>query len=200
MVRPEPKPGAGCASVSQGFQKRILEEPVLVMSFLGPGIREQQKDLVHSRPGRQGRQGLMGLGLQKVKARDPGSERLALRTVHTIRDQIDSDANDVRAGFGITRKVVSMPAANLQGEALTTLQKSGKRLRKLSPPLRNSLQHPIRKVRVQGQFWVFGPIRHPPTQGQIRSARQYADFGGSTRCRAVRIMISKSNQMDQPRM
>ncbi len=100
----------------QRFQKRWLENAVLVMAELGPGVGEKDENRGDSSVGAKGFEKEPRVGANKMQIRESGTVAFAGRSGDTFPHQVDPNTDLFRMSRSIGGEEMSVTRANLQNE------------------------------------------------------------------------------------
>jgi len=108
--------GSGRSAPREDFEKGGLDQTVLPMAALGPGIGEEDKDLRKRHAVRQYGHKITGIRMQKGEIGQTGPVTLAQPPANPVAHDVDAHAEAVGMGRRIRREKVAVPGANFEGE------------------------------------------------------------------------------------
>src|SRR5690606_32926908 len=97
-------------------QKFRLEDAVLPVTNLGPGIGEEDEQVGEREPGRKRLQEKSRLGVHKEDVAQSGAVALSERALNSLPDDVDADAKPLGVGLRIGGQKVAVPAPDLPGK------------------------------------------------------------------------------------
>ncbi len=130
-ARPLPRP------CRKRIEENWLQQTVLVMAPLGPGIREKDNNCAETGVSRQCGEEIMGLRMKKMKVGQLGAVALAGGALNPLANEIDADAQLPRMRRRVGREKMSVATADFAQKMRSRRQHARQRGAQIGTALRN---------------------------------------------------------------
>ena len=116
VVGAEGKPGAGLGAGGEGVEQGGLEEAVLVVAVLGPGVGKEDEDASEFYVSGEGGDGFEGVGLEEGEVGELGAGLFALGAGDAEGDAVHAEAGGAGMGGGVGGEEMAVAAAEFEDE------------------------------------------------------------------------------------